>query len=621
MTLPIRTRAQTQTLALPDSPSKKAFAKLQSLLALTSPSKARAAASSNDRASPSISPNRNPFSNQQLSPSKPNLYAIDVLSPPKPRLAPPPGKDHGTPLRKQLSPFSHASPSKDVHLSPAKERAARWLLSPSKDRVFDSSPVRTPRRADPSLDIRSDTDLDRSARKRAFKALFTKLTEEDSESEEEIEKIIAASRDYSDSDSDYQDTSEIISTKNQSPTPKKRRTNLHHLLSKEEDSEFMSELNTPFVPTVAPLEDDESRKFDDRALFLDGSEGYFEQSKMRNKKTSGNTLLMLPSAADIDYQDFNQLVKLNRMLYFRERRNLARHYRASYTQWMFELSQGFNLMFYGVGSKRELVMEFVEAHFDLPVLVVNGYNPNTSFKEVITQIGGLFHQKLPKLPRDIFLMVTQTLNKQTPQLLLVVHNLDGEALRDDKTQSFLSQLCALPGISVILTIDHINAPVIWDAAKLSLFNFIWHDLTTFENYTVETSFRDALSVGKSSKFLGSTGASYVLSSLTDNARKLYAILLRYQLRAMSDDFRLAKVNDHKKLSKSSFKGKAKHSIEFKQLLQLCREDFVASNELNFRTMLVEFVEHKMLRLVKDKNGVEIVYIPFNYEEMSRLIEK
>ena len=74
-----------------------------------------------------------------------------------------------------------------------------------------------------------------------------------------------------------------------------------------------------------------------------------------------------------------------------------------------------------------------------------------------------------------------------------------------------------------------------------------------------------------------------------------------------------------KAGRNGLKGSIKLGIEFKQLYNTCLEEFVTSNEISFRTMLGEFVEHKMCSAVKDEAGVEMVFVPFNFDEMEKLL--
>lgn len=44
-------------------------------------------------------------------------------------------------------------------------------------------------------------------------------------------------------------------------------------------------------------------------------------------------------------------------------------------------------------------------------------------------------------------------------LFIIIHNLDGPMLRATKTQTALAQMAALPGIHLVASFDHINAPL------------------------------------------------------------------------------------------------------------------------------------------------------------------
>ena len=56
-------------------------------------------------------------------------------------------------------------------------------------------------------------------------------------------------------------------------------------------------------------------------------------------------------------------------------------------------------------------------------------------------------------------------------------------LRSEQAQSALSQLAAIDKIHVIASIDHTNAPIIWDHTKLGLFRWSWFHCSTFEHAT------------------------------------------------------------------------------------------------------------------------------------------
>ena len=60
---------------------------------------------------------------------------------------------------------------------------------------------------------------------------------------------------------------------------------------------------------------------------------------------------------------------------------------------------------------------------------------------------------------------------------------------------FLSfRLASHPRIHFICSSDHVNAPLLWDQHKLSNFNFVWQDASTFLPYFEETLNENSLMV-------------------------------------------------------------------------------------------------------------------------------
>ncbi|ODV57880.1 origin recognition complex subunit 2, partial [Ascoidea rubescens DSM 1968] len=362
---------------------------------------------------------------------------------------------------------------------------------------------------------------------------------------------------------------------------------------------------------------------------VDGPESYFEQHKYKTKISTNS----MSQASDLDYDEFNKLIKLSDLLYYNEKQNLALSYKSMFTQWFLELQNEFSLNFYGIGSKRKILLQFVNQyliyHIDFPVLVINGYNPSVSFKEIVLSVTStiinsnkkLFKaQKFPKSIDELiasFIICLKNLHESQryPKLLLLIHNLDGNSIKSNKFQSFFSTLVSTKQVWLVSSISNINANLLWDCNQTLDFNFLWHNLSTFENSTVETSFSDILALGQAEKQTGSKGAKYVLSSLTSNSRSLYRVLVSNQLQIMEDEL----LESNKQTDRNEFLGTIKHGISFKTLYNLCSEEFIASNEINFRTMLREFIEHKMANISKDSYGTEIVFVPLNLKELENLL--
>lgn len=377
-----------------------------------------------------------------------------------------------------------------------------------------------------------------------------------------------------------------------------------------------------------PEEDQEEElmgRADVETLFLDGSEGYFDQHKSR-EKISTTPFSRAPS---LEYKEFIEYIEQSRSFNTEAREFLVSLYHTMFTQWYFELTQGFSLLFYGVGSKRTLLLDFMTTiPKEIPVLVANGYNPSVSFKEILNSLvpvlapdysGPKFPKNTPDLLQALLDYLDETrppvsdvknIDFYLPKVILLVNNINGESFRSSRVQNMLSRLVSIKEVWLVASIDNINAPMMWDAAKLAIYNFLWHDVTTFESYAIETSFDDPLSLGMVRTAAGSKGVEYVLSSLTPKARGLYKVLIYLQIEIMSL---------HGSDSENA-PGSSQTAVELSKLYKQCISEFLVSNEMNFRTMLTEFIDHKMITLTKDSSGTEIVFIPYTKEFMEKIIE-
>ncbi|KAK9451197.1 origin recognition complex subunit 2-domain-containing protein [Limtongia smithiae] len=379
---------------------------------------------------------------------------------------------------------------------------------------------------------------------------------------------------------------------------------------------------------------DKSRNY---AIVLDGAEGYFDQH-LSKSALSTNLISTLPY---ISQQEYARATRHAEEHTASARRGLEDGYTTrAFAQWRFELVQGFNVLLYGLGSKRELALKFVNEQCGetADVLVVNGYNPSITIRDVLLSIAqALLDTTRVRLPRsipDALAVIMKSASASTSsddscstnitpanmKLILLIHNIDGASFRNDRTHSVFARLARHPYIRIVATVDHINAPLLWDSAKLSSLRFIWHDASTFAAYTVETSFADWAAIGPGrGKGMGgnrtadaardAAGIRYVLESLTSNARGLYRVLIAHQLQSMVD------------APSQDSSDPARYGMESKQLYQQCSEEFIATNELNFRTMLTEFLEHEMLASTKDQLGTEIIYSPLGKDMLERFLEE
>ncbi|QNP98026.1 YALIA101S06e05402g1_1 [Yarrowia lipolytica] len=438
---------------------------------------------------------------------------------------------------------------------------------------------------------------DKSARKKANRTLLDQslgLVSEDEDEIELAERIIGESR------------APILDSSNDFHTDERSLANVGALIAAE-----------------------------DRVLFLDSSEGYFDQHKTRGRGNA-NTMAKAPA---IDHSVFFKYTNQANELFHADQKKMLRHaYRGMFSQWIFELSEGFSLLFYGLGSKRELLTDFVceKVDSEIPILVINGYNASVQFKSVLNSVVDVLYENHEdifakkgfvvrnKLPKDVDLLVKLVVDTMRdieagskPSLVVLCHNVDGESLRIDKASTHLSQLMSISQIWFVASVDHIMAPLMWDSAKLASYNFVWHDVTTFAPYTVETSFDDPLLLGKKAEAQGAKGVKYVLESVTPNHRSLYKNLIYCQLEEFHN------VADKRKLPEAevgALTGSTSISVDYDKVLTECLNELTVSNKKDFQEKLKEFMDHKMVVAFDDKMGMKKLYIPSSKDVVQQILE-
>eukprot|EP00112_Aurelia_sp_Birch-Aquarium-sp1_P006295 Seg1697.12 transcript_id=Seg1697.12/GoldUCD/mRNA.D3Y31 product="Origin recognition complex subunit 2" protein_id=Seg1697.12/GoldUCD/D3Y31 len=198
------------------------------------------------------------------------------------------------------------------------------------------------------------------------------------------------------------------------------------------------------------------------------------------------------------------------------------------------------------------------------------------------------------------MLITPILRDEADELFLIIHNIDGPMLRNSKTQNAISYLATSSKIHIIASIDHINAPIIWDQNRSSRFSWLWYNTTTYERYTEETSFENSLLVQQTGS-LALSSLTHVLRSLTPNARGIFKLLVQYQLDNDADTY---------------YTG-----MSFGDLYQKCREKFLVNSDLTLRAQLTEFKDHKLIKFKKVKmpvnnNGQDVCMSNFALSQIS-----
>lgn len=144
-------------------------------------------------------------------------------------------------------------------------------------------------------------------------------------------------------------------------------------------------------------------------------------------------------------------------------KEMNEEYKLQFDKWLTYFDQGFTVLLHGLGSKRNLLQAFHQERLaNEHVLVINGFFPSLTIKDVLDSIANdiLEMSIASSNPHEVVNAVEKEM-KSLPSfhLFMIIHNIDGTMLRNDKAQSVLSRLASVKNIHIIASIDHINAPL------------------------------------------------------------------------------------------------------------------------------------------------------------------
>ncbi|KAJ6807189.1 origin of replication complex subunit 2 [Iris pallida] len=234
----------------------------------------------------------------------------------------------------------------------------------------------------------------------------------------------------------------------------------------------------------------------------------------------------------------------------KEIESLQESYRNLYSKWLFELKCHFGLLMYGFGSKKILLEDFASAALtNYGVVVINGYLPSVNIKQALFAVAELLQDQLtvkrrcskgnksksqPPCSSQSIEALLSSLNEQLSDendcfVCVIIHNIDGPALRDPETQQYLARMACCSHVRVVASIDHVNASLLWDKKMVhTQFNWCWYHVATFAPYKVEGVFSPLILASGTAAQTTKT-ALVVLQSLTPNAQSVFKILAEYQL--------------------------------------------------------------------------------------------
>ncbi|KHJ46813.1 clathrin adaptor complex small chain [Trichuris suis] len=274
---------------------------------------------------------------------------------------------------------------------------------------------------------------------------------------------------------------------------------------------------------------------------------------------------------------------------------------AEFPVWMLYLSQRFNLLLYGYGSKAELLERFCKKELDgrYTHFLIKGYEPQLNLCKALRVLAENLNL-LSRRRREQATTITSAARmadlirngiaklKEPIDVVILIPSLDGIALRTMTNRQAIYLLSEIPEIHLIASVDHRNSAILFDDAKLSRGNFIWIEATTYKSYGTEILAGESKILGLSRKMdkckHSLSSLECVWASLTSKGMAAFVHLARMALRSKTGD------------------------VAFWDWYRCCLDDFVVSSEASLRQHLVEFQDHRLVSTKTGTDGTDLLHL-------------
>jgi origin recognition complex subunit 2 len=374
-----------------------------------------------------------------------------------------------------------------------------------------------------------------------------------------------------------------------------------------------------------------------------GADLYMKKSRKgssKNKKTGDSEMDM-----QIVFPTIEEYAEMAWKLNSGEVEEREESYVSSFEEWRFLSSTNQSLLFYGVGSKRTILNRFADEELqkDGDVLIIDGFDKDVTIQGILELIvyhwlggkepghnrydvhvgvnNGLYgshmypqHGDASTVQRAIAIAhaLARVVSSTMRPLYLVLHNIDGIALRNPTTQEALAGLvslsttsCGLNSLRLVASVDHVNGPaLLWDSLTRARFRWIWTQVHTHRPYieeVTESKISDGLPKSSLRKRVAENDATeesifYVLTSLAPRITEVLQQLASLQL---------------------SVAAKGKEWIDYMDLLRQCQLKMCVNGDSQLRIVLGELSDHG---IVDRNDGPAPVYrIPYSENKLKQIL--
>jgi len=178
----------------------------------------------------------------------------------------------------------------------------------------------------------------------------------------------------------------------------------------------------------------------------------------------------------------------------------------------------------------------------------------------------------------------------------------------------LIELVGRPGVHLVASVDHLNAPLLFSAQHLEALSWVWHDVTTLAPYMTELTAHSSEKHGGQSYLPAGEGLKYLLQCVTKRHLELLQFLASRQLeeevKEANRRVETAAANKRRRKEEAANGGGGRMGdapgaaaaaaateggITFEDLAQQCADKMISRSHGNLRQLFDELLDHRLLK--------------------------
>lgn len=399
-----------------------------------------------------------------------------------------------------------------------------------------------------------------------------------------------------------------------------------------------------------------------------GAELFFHKGKRGKGKLSGRDLNKIDTTKQSEktsinyaakvkaYKEYARTHRLAEEAYEREKRIVE----SSFEEWKFLLSTNHSLLFYGVGSKKNLLKSFSKEDMDGDVVEIDGFDNSLTVdgilqllidqwldgREPTTRKKNLFHVHFEKndpinrsntaeritpfFPRhgDFHLVqkavavakrIARHVMKTSRPITLVIHNIDGVGLCNDIAQEVLAVLvsqsrtdCGLNAIRLVASVDHVHGQLFTESHSRHKFQWLRKEVHTHRPYVDEVLEEQAMEEKR-----GPTTSKMATEERDPSGdtfdEEEYLTMERESIFSVLKSLASTHAESLRQLAKLQLE--SDHDwVNYTDLLKQCRASRIVQADQQLRLYMGELMDHNILERDKNSSSAMASYrIPYSDE--------